>query len=326
MSDEKPIQDEPVPASTEKPKGKTADRLSYAEFEVIKKLTLEKWTDEDIAKHLRRNIITIRKARAKLGLKKTSGGSLTADSRDLSVKDKMMANKILSEDDKMQAWVSLLEKSSRYKRLKDILSKDELWFFVEEWAKLHIQFEDISYTEEDAMEQLIMYQIRLQDNAKQRRLTKDQLVILQEQIGNSVKQLDMEDEGQHLLYEAVNSANRFLQDLNKDFRELTLQYKGLLQTLNATREQREENQKVGGDTFLSLIKTLNDTHKREKMGKQAELLRLSTERHTEEMKKPHKFMDGEERPILLDGSDYVGINNVKDIDSGGEQPIEPVSN
>lgn len=309
-----------------KPK-KTGDRLSYAEFEVIKKLTLEKWTDEDIAKHLRRNIETIRKARSKLGLKKTSSGSLTADSRDLSVKDRKIANKILSEYDKISAWVSLLEKSIRYKRLQESLTEEELLFFVESWAKLHIQFEDISYTEEDTMEQLIMFQIRLQDNAKQRKISKEQLARLTKEVGElSTQQLDMENEAQHLLYESINSANRFLADLNKDFRELTLRYEALLKTLNATREQREANQKVGGDTFLSLIKTLNDAHKREEMGRQAELLRLSTEKQMSEMKKPHLFMDGEERPILLDGSDYIGKNHVEDTNNGGEQSISPVSN
>ncbi len=89
-------------------------------------------------------------------------------------------------------------------------------------------------------------------------------------------------------------------DLNKEYKDLLEKSTKLNETLNATRRQREEKGKVGGDTFFSLCKKFESTQTREKEGRMAELLKISMENKKEEMRNAIQFMDGEYAPQLLD--------------------------
>lgn len=303
-----------------RPKKKNMDRLSFAEFQVIRKLTLDEgWTDEKIAEKLGRNIKSIRAARIKMGLSKSAAGTISPETKLKTEKKKVSALRTLSDDEKLNSWAKLLKRSSRYDRLVSILTDGELTFFVEQWAKLHVQFEDLSFTEEDTLEELIQYQIRLQDNTRQRKEVMDNEAQLRSELaGRSLKELDLENEDERFLFEMIQSNNRVKTDLNKDFRELTDRYQSLLESLNATRKQREDKSRIGGDTFLSLVKQFNDADYRREVGRQEELLRLATNKQLEKLKQNHRFMDGNEEPIILDGADFVKEKtNVKDTDSGG---------
>ncbi len=316
--------DKPIENNTGKAK-KAPVRISYEEYEIIKKLTTEGWTDEKIAKQLNRDINTIRSARKRMGLQKKSSGLLSDESLDSTVKEGSL--KFATDDQKMASWARSLYKSSRYDRLKKTLPKSELDFFVEQWCQLHVQFEDLLPTEENDIEQLIIYQIRLQDNVQQRNEAKKQIDRLKDMIGElGTKELDLQDDNQRFIYESIQSSNRFLADLNKDYRELTTKYNDISKSLNATREQRESKARVGGDTFLTLVKKFNDSAKRAEMGRHDELMRMATEKQLEKMKENHTFIDNEIAPLLLDGSDYVGKKYEQNTDSGSEQSIGSIPN
>ena len=91
----------------------------------------------------------------------------------------------------------------------------------------------------------------------------------------------------------------------KKIKELTDKYLLLQKSLNQTREQREAKQKVGADTFLTLVRKFKEVKEREAMGEYNELMKLATKKKEVEFKEGHEFVDKSIEPILLDGSDFV---------------------
>lgn len=281
-------------------------------------------TDAALAKELGRSELTIKRCRDKLGLKKGGGGKLHPDANNIS--DETLNSLKVSDDDKRVAWSAKFKLTSRYKKIKNALNDHEVEFFINQWADYHVQFNDMQPSEEDLLEHMLMVQVRLDDNHRQRR----QLQIYEEHLKAQFmdkldKELDLENENDRRLHEMLMSNNRQLQDLNKELKDLTERYEKFQRAFAGTREQREQNNKVGGETFMTLLQEFNKREFRMKMGRANEYMKMATKQQSDKMKNIHKFVDGSEEPILLDGGDFIKKKEITNVDPANKANNEEAS-
>lgn len=285
-------------------------RLSKTEEQVIQDLTLKGKTDKDIAEYLERNIKTIRAYRDKIGLKKTGAGKLDVDVA--KVEQRIVSNTLHSDEEKLQYWREKFYTTQQYQRLHEELTEGDMLFFAEKWASYHVQMEDLKQSEEDTLEMLIVYQLRIRKNNKNYKDILEQedrfKQILRQRGNGNNGELDLEDEADRFLYEQIMANQRAQTEINRELKDLQEKHDKILESLNATRRQREERSKIGANTFFDLVKEFRDRDKREEAGKYAERMRIATKSKMKELKKPHQFMDNTIEPIIMDGSDYIKIN------------------
>jgi hypothetical protein len=249
-------------------------------------------TDADIAKHIGCSIKTVERYRKSIGMMKNT----TKDPVVMIEQRKDYQNR-----DIFDFHVRSFETSPRGSRIKKQLPEEDWILFSEEWANYKIQLEDLTHTEQNTVEQLIFLKLRIDKNQKD---YYDAMRIRDSLMANNdivdVKDLDLSDPKQAELYQKIFNASMRATDLNKECKDLLEKSTKLNETLNATRRQREEKGKVGGDTFFSLCKKFESMQTREKEGRMAELLRLSMEKKQDSMRNAIEYMDGELAPQLLD--------------------------
>jgi hypothetical protein len=159
---------------------------------------------------------------------------------------------MVKERAEMIAWKTHFKSTVKYKRLTKQYTSEDLEYFTEQWAYYHIQFENLTQTEEDSIDLLIDFKIRLENNRKQYKDLEIHEAQVREKLGNNMDQeLDLENEEQRYLYEMLTSINKHRLDINKDVKELTEKYEKIQRSLNATREQREASTKIGGDRRIA---------------------------------------------------------------------------
>lgn len=279
--------------------------LTQSEKKLIEDMVLKNHTDEQIATEIGRSTKTIKRYRDKVGLKKTGAGKLLVNVDN--VQDSGILNSIDStEEDKIRNWTAFFKQTQRYKRVKDSLIDADIDFFCHKWSLYHIQMEDMRPSEEDILENLIMYQVRINHNRNDfKQLLEREMQYNSMLGGKSDTELDLENDDDRWIFEMIMQTNRQKQEVNKELKDLQDKHDKMMESLNATRQQREARTQIGADTFLSLIKSLNDRDKRNEMAKYTERMKVSTETQIKKMKQSHEFADGTIEPILLDGSDFV---------------------
>jgi len=210
-------------------------------------------------------------------------------------------------------WVKDIVNSARGRRLKSILNKEEWLMFCEEWASYHEQLEDLNHTEENSIEQIILLKLRIDKNQfDYSKAINLRDVLMQESGVRDIKDLDLTDPNQASVYEKVFAASMRMTDLNKEYKDLLEKSTKISESLNITRKQREEKGKVGADTFFSLCKKFDSKKTRNQEGRMAELLKISMDTKTNQLRNAVEFMDGEVAPQLLD------IDTVKEMNAKNE--------
>jgi len=259
-------------------------KISSSQIKFIEE-NIDKMSIVEIARHLGCSTKTIDRYKSKIFPKENG--------------DKEKNNSFENLD--REYWIKDIANSSRGRRLKNILNKDEWISFCDEWASYHGQLEDLNHTEENSIEQIILLKLRIDKNqydySKSINL-RDSL--MQESGVRDIKDLDLTDPNQAATYEKVFAASLRMTDLNKEYKELLEKSTKISESLNITRKQREEKGKVGADTFFSLCKKFDSKKTRNQEGRMAELLKISMENKTSKLRNAVEFMDGEVAPQLLD--------------------------
>ncbi len=290
---------------------KKAPNLTLDQKKAIENYTLvEKKTDAEIAKLMEIRVDRITMYRKKIGLLKGPGGNLGEKAKEHSRAEINKSN--LSLEEKEEQWRAFFKHTKRYKKLSKLYSEYDLENFIEQWVNYHIGLEDMTNAEEDALEIMILHKIRLDANQATFNALQNRLIELDSQL--SGKELDLENKNDLMIWEQITSINRQSTEVNKELKDLTDKYIAQQKSLNVSREQREQRQKVGADTFLKLVRDFNDRDRRAAAGKYNERMRLATEKQTQKLKRVHKFVDGSMEPILLDGADYIKKDEVNGTD------------
>lgn len=260
------------------------------------------WTDKKIAKALNRSIESVRKIRKQENIVKTSSGAVKVD----VLPEHAINKSSLDKNQKAACWLRVFRQSERYKRFQDQLTAENLKFFADRWAHYCIQFDDLKTAEESQLETLITYEMLIADNRRNYTAAQKYEKELKKMLeGKLDKDLDLENEKDRFIWEMIESNNRVIREITEEFRDLTKQHEAYFKILNSTREQREQNESIGSDTFLSLVRSLTDADKRREIGKYNELMKIATKEHSKQLKKTHKFADESYSPIIMEGKDYM---------------------
>ena len=279
--------------------------LSFDKIAHLEQMVLEGLRDQDIAAKLDCSIPTVARYRKKKGLFKIGKGKLNITDQDATSRTNIN-QKDSTIEEKEASWAAHLKSSKRYLRLKTQFSETDLAFFVDEWVKYHLSLESMSVAEDDLLENLITYSLRMNANQRNMKELDEQELMLKRQLygDDGQRELDLEDENQRYLWSVCESNDRRKQEVNKEFKDLRDGYEKLHRALNTTREQREQKNKIGADTFLTFVRMFQDQKKRKEVGRENEYIRISTQEQTKKLKKIHDFSDNSKEAILLDGSDF----------------------
>lgn len=208
-----------------------------------------------------------------------------------------------TEEEKKYFYKDFFEKSPRSSRVKKFLSPEDYQYFGERWAEYHVQFPDMTASEEDMLEKMVLMDLRIIGNQK----AMHQCHMVQEKLRSELSgrdQFDPENDKDLQILHTIDAYNAQEIEINKQYAILVKEYESVQRSLNATREQREENQKVGADTFWDLVKKFHNKEVREKSGRVAELIKQSQEKKVEKLYEVHKYIDGSlDIPLL--NSDIV---------------------
>lgn len=261
-------------------------KLTFADQSYIERHYLEK-TDEEMAEALACSAKNVKDYRVSKNLLKNDPRK-GAD----------------SEDARIAQFRRKFIKSQRYKNLQTSLSEQDLVYFTNLWVEYQGQFEDLHPTEEDSLEILILTKLRIHENVRDTTNCLKYEEELRKKLGTRIeKELDLENEQDRFLFEHIASNNRLKQDLNKDYRELIHKFDAIQKALAGTREQREQKEHIGADTFLGLIKSFNDRDIREKAAHYNELMKKATENQKIKYNKEHKLSDGTTSKLIVSGND-----------------------
>ena len=285
----------------------------------------ENWTkktDQRIASDLNRNIKTIRTHRRKLGFVKKHSGKIDILSLIENTSDVKHIPVNLDEKGRREFFQKQLMNSLFYKHLQESLTEDEILFYLEEWAALCIQFEDVVATEKRQIDELIKSEIMGNRILRNIKIAEDEIGEVQIEIDELRKVRDVENdenaqERDMQLLVLVRQLHGQSQAMSHDYQKNLDMRNKLLSQLNGRRKDRVDQIKQSGTTFMGLIETLNQRDKREIEGQYAELMKIAKEKKKEEWRKPTIFPDGTKDCILMDeGSELpqreiVIIHNAK---------------
>lgn len=224
-------------------------------------------------------------------------------------KKKLLSGGIIEEGGRVESkeerdyafWSKDLLNSARGRRIKGILTKDEWESFCEDWSGYHVQLEDLNHTEANNIEQIIMLKLRIDKNQSDySKCVNLRDSLMKENNIRDIKDLDLTNPKEASIYEKIFAASLRLTDLNKEYKDLLEKSTKISESLNITRKQREEKGKIGADTFFALCKKFDSKKTKGQEGRMAELMRISMNKKTDDLRNGVSFMDGEIAPQLLD--------------------------
>lgn len=259
------------------------------------------WTDKKIAAHLNIAEPTVKKYRNKYKIKK-GGNTLEIESTSVPKDSINKAN--IPEEEKLKLWKNYFKGTAQYKRIKQEMTSEDLDYFIERWATYHLQFDELKPTEEASIIKLVTLDLRMSDSRRDYRKMQEEEQRLERELGGRELQ-DLENEEDRILFEMIQGNIRLKMECNKQLLDLNKNHELLLRELNATREQREQTEKIGADTFANFVKLLTDEERRIRSNNYTEYMKLSTEKKTKEFKQLHTYVDNTQDRILLDGNDFI---------------------
>jgi len=279
--------------------------------ETIRKCTLERnMSDSEIAKQLGISVPTVRKIRKELGIEKNQSGKIVNKPDFVNGMDEAKNADYDSDAEKRKALYDAFRGSFRYQQVVTKYEPVDVEIFINRWIDYQLSLPDMTVAEEDMLESMIDLKLRMDENQKSLKVLRDQ----QRKILADIRKedpLDMANDTHKAMYEMSKGVEDTIATVNKEYRELLSNLNVIQKSLNMSREQREEQQKVGGDTFLKVVKMLNDRDTRASIGDRNELLKLATVNKIDKMKRPIVYDDGSVDPILMSGKDAKKEDNSK---------------
>lgn len=288
----------------------TGKKLAEHELAYIRENCLHK-SDVIIGKELKRDPDTIKSARKKMGIIKGQAGK---------VLDAESAAKIgvdLSEAGRKEFFKTQFTNSVYYDQIKNQFTVEEIGLYLEEWASLCVQFEDILATEKRQIDEFIKAEIlgnRILRNNQTIEIEIKRLQEETEQLYKDFKSGAISEEEtakrDDKLGEMVRSMSSQAAQINNDYNRNVSLRNTLLQNLNARRNDRTDQLKKSGTTLLGLIGAFREREVREMHGRYMELLRIAKEKKKQEFRKEMIFADGSKECILLDDQSEVSEKDI----------------
>jgi hypothetical protein len=206
-------------------------------------------------------------------------------------------------------YIRELRTRTEWKIMKEHYTPEELSYFEEMFARVKHQFhENIQATEEIQIFAFVDTIIQINRHKKARKSAEDEILRLELEIadyvaeGRELHRDEIMNAGNKLAQQRANSLSR-----TKEYEALQKKQEEILGKLKATREQRIKNIESSKQSFVGIIRMLQDKKIREKEGRHMALRKLATEQATVELSQPRKYINGEwDQPLLT--SDNLSVD------------------
>lgn len=208
-----------------------------------------------------------------------------------------------------------LKNTKAWQQLKDEFDSNELEYFEEQYTKYIEQFrEDVLVTEETQIFLVIKFEIMMHRNAKAKRNASKEIGRLsrtqQDFLARFSSPEEMSDADRTYLLNLetqIQACKSAEQARSTEYIKLEEKHQALLKDLKATRDQRVTRIESSKETYLAVIKKLQEEEEREIAGRQMELMKMATDREYKRLTTPHTFEDGsQDLPVLTPESQKNG--------------------
>lgn len=255
-------------------------RLSKDERATIEQLCLTK-TDEELAHKLSRAVASVRQYRLQY---LTHNPQLTI---------KQNAN---------QEIIDALHNHPDWEFIVKEFTKDELILFENSYASLLKQFNcDIFETERKQINNAITIEIYIHRHNQERMLSQKDIDRLDFLINREMAKPESEQDIKILseLESQLQASRAASGSRTKELKDLLEKHGAILKDLKGTREQRIAKIESSKETFIGLLRKLEDQDNRRSIGIEMNLMSAAVEKEKEKMFAYHTYADGGvDRPML----------------------------
>lgn len=194
-----------------------------------------------------------------------------------------------------------LRDSEKWKRMKQELTNDEIRYFEEEFIKLYSQFKsDVLASEESQIFDAIKLDLLKSRNLIERRKARDEIAVLERrrqdffkgQSDDPVDWADQDKEFINLLEKHILELRSAEQSRTTEFVRLQERYDKLMENLKATRSQRIKDVESGKQTFLGLLKMLQQKDIAAYESRQNGLTKAATDKEYKRLGSERVYEDG----------------------------------
>ncbi len=200
----------------------------------------------------------------------------------------------VGDQDNHEILLSKLRHRPYYYDIRAQLTDEELSYFEKNWVFLIAQFrEDVLYSEELSLKQLIIVDVLMNRSMVERRAHQEDANRLQESLDDEMaKHPDDRDRDYILNLETqLAFARTSITSYTNEHVKLLKERRDIDKSLKTTRDQRVKRIEDGKTSFSGWLKTLEDEGERVKWGEYAELMRLSLFRAMERLSQNHVYED-----------------------------------
>ena len=271
----------------------------------------------EISKHLDRDHRTIKGFIKELSKQaKKSKNPIVIKASEESYKDlESKVTQRLDEEGREDFFRGQLKNSLFYKNLKIQFVKDEIDFYLEEWGALCVQFEDIVATEKRQIDELIKAEIMGNRILRNIRIAEDEIEKLQKEIdefreNNTLETSELAQERDMQLINLVRTLSGQAAAMSNDYKSNVDLRNRLLEQLNARRRDRVEQSFKSGNTFIGIVKALQDKEYRDTQARYIEMVKLAKDKKLDEWHKPSTFPGGSKDCVIMDVDSKIEDNRV----------------
>ena len=178
----------------------------------------------------------------------------------------------------------------------------ELEYFENTWIGLIKQFrEDVLPAEELQIKQFITIDILINRSMKERKRHIKDTERIQTMVDDEYKKPEENRDTAYLtnLETQLSFARNSITSYTNEYTKLLAEQQKISKDLKATREQRIKRIEDGKSSWTGLLRMLEDEKIREAEGRQMEIMRMSVDKHLEELEEVHVYQDkGVDMPFL----------------------------
>lgn len=209
-----------------------------------------------------------------------------------------------------------LKRNARWNLLKERFNYRELAFFEQQYAEYVEQFrEDVLGTEESQLFQLIELDIMMNRNRAAAKRIRDEAQAAAEELEALPRPADRDDAQKARSRELKSDMSELAAAeaaKTTEFLKLKESHEGVLEGLKATRAQRVNRPEHFKETFLDVIRRLQDERTADPEGRRMEFDRRAAEKEAARLSQWHTFEDGKlDQPLL------TAETALSDDDAGG---------
>jgi hypothetical protein len=230
-----------------------------------------------------------------------------------------------------------LHQRPEWRKFKLQFNDEELSFFTYRYVQLMDQFgrEDVTHTEEMQIFNLITVEILIDRNLQEQNTSHKVMTDLQSEIEIMSKNKDMTEHEMEMFLELntqYDTARAGIKSASDRYKQLSDKQSSSFKELKSTRDQRVKVNENPANSFLGLLKQLNQADFARRAGREAEMMKRAADAEKKRLSRPHRYEDGMvDQPILtaetlIDDYDHDSVRALPRPDAGdGAGEDEPAA-